>query len=66
MINRNQTLLSGFFIFQLAPVQRGELALAFNDSPDNSKINKGRARLRVAMSCDGGQRWDTISELEAG
>ena len=44
----------------------GELALAFNDSPDNSKVNKGRARLRVAVSCDGGQRWVTISELEEG
>jgi predicted neuraminidase len=44
----------------------GELALAFNDSPDNSKINKGRARLRVAVSCDGGQQWVTISELEEG
>lgn len=44
----------------------GELALAFNDSPDSSKINKGRARLRVAVSCDGGQRWVTISELEEG
>ena len=44
----------------------GELALAFNDSPDNSKVNKGRARLRVAVSCDGGQHWVTISELEEG
>ena len=44
----------------------GELALAFNDSPDNTKMNKGRARLRVAVSCDGGQRWVTISELEEG
>jgi hypothetical protein len=29
-------------------------------------INKGRKRLRVALSCDDGDTWATIAEVEAG
>eukprot|EP00976_Prorocentrum_cordatum_P091492 1188561-Prorocentrum_minimum.AAC.1 len=48
----------------------GEMALAFNDFSDSqvtqTVINKGRKRLRVALSCDDGDQWATIAEVEAG
>jgi predicted neuraminidase len=43
-----------------------EIVVAFNDATDRNKINKGRCRLRVSISCDGGVGFKTISELEEG
>ncbi|KAK3260004.1 hypothetical protein CYMTET_31019 [Cymbomonas tetramitiformis] len=49
----------------------GELAIAFNDWSDGTvtsirTINKGRKRLRVALSCDGGDNWMSVAEVEVG
>lgn len=43
-----------------------EIVVAYNDATDRNKINKGRCRLRVAISCDGGVGFKTITELEEG
>ena len=43
-----------------------EIVVAFNDATDKNKINKGRCRLRVSISCDGGVGFKTITELEEG
>ena len=54
----------------LLKLTTGEMALAFNDFSDSqvtqTVINKGRKRLRVALSCDDGGQWATIAEVEAG
>ena len=43
-----------------------EIVVAYNDATDKNKINKGRCRLRVSISCDGGVGFKTITELEEG